>query len=343
MAHRPPHASQSKKPLARVGLAGAGMVVAFLVAPLPCRADSPTADALFREGRKAAAAADYATAAARFAESQRLDPAAGTLLNLALAEEKLGRLAAALDHAGEAGAGLDAKDSRQGLVKALKARLEPRVPRLRIKLADGAPPGTVVLRDDVELGAAALALELPTEPGQHRIVVKSPGRRDAVFTVVAEERAVRTVDVAPGAAEPAAEPSLPKDKVVVDPPASTGSPLPSSPLGAAPSRRTAGWVTLGASGILLAGSSALGVLVLQKKAVVEAHCDPSRRCDATGLEAGDAGRTLSWGATGLFAVGVVGAGVATYLLVRTETPATGAAGRWTFAAGLSSVAVSGRF
>jgi hypothetical protein len=58
-------------------------------------ADSAAAEALFREGRDAAKHGDLETACADFAESQRLDPAPGTLLNLAECEEKLGRVASA--------------------------------------------------------------------------------------------------------------------------------------------------------------------------------------------------------------------------------------------------------
>lgn len=56
------------------------------------------AESLFREGRDAVKKGDYAVACPKFAESQRLDPANGTLLNLALCEEGWGRLADARAH-----------------------------------------------------------------------------------------------------------------------------------------------------------------------------------------------------------------------------------------------------
>ncbi|NOU28880.1 MAG: hypothetical protein HOO96_13330, partial [Polyangiaceae bacterium] len=49
------------------------------------------AETLFREGRKALEAGDYAVACAKFAESQRIEPAPGTLLNLAGCEERSGK------------------------------------------------------------------------------------------------------------------------------------------------------------------------------------------------------------------------------------------------------------
>src|SRR5262245_40658607 len=56
------------------------------------------ADALFRQARKTVKSGDYALALAQFQASHRLDPAPGTLLNIADCEEHLGRLSAALRH-----------------------------------------------------------------------------------------------------------------------------------------------------------------------------------------------------------------------------------------------------
>src|SRR5258706_15138092 len=64
--------------------------------------DPATADALFRQGRQAMEAKNYADACQKFAESQKLDPAAGTAMNLATCEEKLGKLASAWQHWKEA-------------------------------------------------------------------------------------------------------------------------------------------------------------------------------------------------------------------------------------------------
>ena len=60
--------------------------------------DAAAADVLFRRAKDALAAGNVDGACASFAESQRLDPAAGTLLNLADCEEKQGKLATAWQH-----------------------------------------------------------------------------------------------------------------------------------------------------------------------------------------------------------------------------------------------------
>ena len=72
------------------------VVAALLLGATRARADATTeADALFDEGLKAMDAGDHAAACAKFGESQRLDPAAGTLLHLGNCYEKVGKTASA--------------------------------------------------------------------------------------------------------------------------------------------------------------------------------------------------------------------------------------------------------
>jgi TolA-binding protein len=60
--------------------------------------DPATAEVLFRTGRLHSLAGEYAAVCPLFAESLRLDPAPGTLLNLADCEEHIGRTATAWAH-----------------------------------------------------------------------------------------------------------------------------------------------------------------------------------------------------------------------------------------------------
>src|SRR5262245_40354409 len=80
--------------------------------------DAVAADYLFREARKASRAGNYAKACPLFAESLRLDPGAGTLMNLADCEEHLGQIASAWEHWREALDEMRGKtDKRQALAR----------------------------------------------------------------------------------------------------------------------------------------------------------------------------------------------------------------------------------
>jgi tetratricopeptide (TPR) repeat protein len=94
----------------------------------PSFADPPSdgerAEALFEEGRRALDKEDYAAACALFEERQRLDPGAGTLMNLGTCKERLGSDAEALAHFRQALALLAPGDDRIEFAQARVAELE---------------------------------------------------------------------------------------------------------------------------------------------------------------------------------------------------------------------------
>src|SRR5262245_63210105 len=100
-----------------------GGLALFLLSK-PCRAGDAGAEALFRAGREAAEKGDYASACARFEESHRLEPAAGTVFNLADCYEKRGQVASAWQRYREVKERLPAGDERvtfaEGRIKALE-------------------------------------------------------------------------------------------------------------------------------------------------------------------------------------------------------------------------------
>src|SRR5262245_59061569 len=87
------------------------VAAAFVCAlPASARAENVSAEALFRAGRAATARGDHAAACTHYRESYRLEQAPGTLLNLALCEETLGKLASAWQHYQDAVFDLSAED-----------------------------------------------------------------------------------------------------------------------------------------------------------------------------------------------------------------------------------------
>jgi hypothetical protein len=292
--------------LAKLALFSAGF--ATLLAALPAFAgDSISAEALFQAGREAAVRGDYREACAKFAESQRLDPAPGTLINLGDCKEHLGLFASAWQHYREAADRLPGDKRVEGL-KARMAAIEPRLSRLTLTLAPGAPADARVTRDAVELGAASLGVAMPIDAGDHLIVVTAPMREVKRYSLTIVEAKAQVIELSPGEATASSVAPSP-------------SPLPPAPApgSGAGSGRVAGFVigSLGIAGLVTSGVT--GVMTLQRKNAVEMAC-PHRLCPTTaGLEAAAQGKTLSLVSTVAFAAGLAGAGVGIYLVV-SSTP-----------------------
>jgi serine/threonine-protein kinase len=153
-----------------------------------------TAEQLFEEGRALLAQNKLAEACPKLAESHRLDPAVGTLLNLGECYEKAGKTASAWATYIEA----DTLARRLGQLPraqfaADRARLlGASLPRLSIDVSttrDGAKVVPVTIKRDGEVIAEpAWRTFAPIDPGEHRIEASAPG-----FHPFA-----RTISVAPG-------------------------------------------------------------------------------------------------------------------------------------------------
>jgi len=152
-------------------------VLGTLVFTAPAKAEHPAdaaaAQALFERGRSAAQQSDWQAACDAFAESERLDPGAGTLMNWATCEAHQNKVASAWGHFNDAGALLAAGDDRMPFVRAQLRGLARRLPRLTVRLSRSTPKAARVLRDGTELGAASLGLPLPVDPGAVELNVSS--------------------------------------------------------------------------------------------------------------------------------------------------------------------------
>lgn len=178
---------------------------AFLLALAMCpaaRADDhalPDADVLFQQGRHAADAGNYEVACAKFEASRRIEPAPGTVLNLADCEEARGELTRAWREFIQLADTLPDGDPRKVVALVRARNLERTMPKLRVRLTKTSE-GARVRRDDVELGEASLGLPLPVDPGRHAILVTEPGHRDQTYSVEVERGEEKDVEIGHGPA-----------------------------------------------------------------------------------------------------------------------------------------------
>ena len=156
------------------------------------------AEALFESGHEAMSKGDYDTACARFAESNRLDPAVGSLLNLAACEEKRGRLATSWQLFKRVMSDLPPGDDRYPIALRRASALRPRVPHVTLRLASDAPRQTTVKYGPVVLGQASFDVPLPFDPGEHTLLVGAPEREARSYTVVVSEGETKVLTVGPG-------------------------------------------------------------------------------------------------------------------------------------------------
>jgi hypothetical protein len=207
-------------------LTGATIVVALARASIARADDITTADALFAEANKLAAAGNYGAACPKLAESQRLEPAVGTQFNLADCYEHLGRTATAfalftdVAHIARAAG----KFERERLAKERAAALEPNLPRVRITVVAPAP-GLELNIDDLSIARdrwseGAGQEGIPIDPGDHRISATAPSRTGWERPLVATASATTNITV-PELVDPT--PRAPVDGSRPRPPAQTSS------------------------------------------------------------------------------------------------------------------------
>lgn len=164
------------------------MTLALLAPALAVAQNKPSednvarADKLFREAQ-ALQESDLNAACVKFEESYSLNPhALGTLLNVALCDEKLGRIASALekfmlarDIAAEqlASGEKDVAAHKKAAIAHITA-LGPRIPHVTIEFVPPVLPETTIVIDGRAYTKDKLA-KLPVDPGSHEVVVSAPG------------------------------------------------------------------------------------------------------------------------------------------------------------------------
>jgi hypothetical protein len=290
-----------RRMLSSVKFRRAVLVACLLAASVHAAPRDPVAaEELFLAGRAAMESGDLAAACKRFEESQRLDPAAGTLINWAECLSRKGSLVASMLKWSEAFDTLPPFDERRAAAEERIAALRLRVPRLDVRLAPSSPPGAMIARDGVPIDAAALGLGIPVDPGVHRITVAAPGRTTSEVVVNLAEGERRSISVSAGQVVPA------KASVAAVPPAPESD---ATPVGA--------WIVGGIGAASVLTGATFGVLAIVEKGRMEDQCENvsgTKQCSEAGVESAHSGDTYATVANVLVPIGIVGLGVGAYWL-----------------------------
>lgn len=276
------------------------IALAMVALPMVARADDTdrlaTATSLFEEGQRLVQADRASEACPMFEESYRLEPANGTLINLADCYERVGKTASAWLRFKESAekSARDGQDERALVARQRVDALEPRLTRLRI-VVTAEVAGLVVERDGVPLTATTRSIAVPIDPGPHDVRAHAPGYKawERRFEATGEGR---TIELALPALEPLSRAPRP---VPVEP--TKGDDAPSL------LQRDLGIATLVVGSIAAVVGVSLGVAA--KARADAADCDGDNFCSQDGLSERDAAVTLGNVGTGVGIAGAVVAGV----------------------------------
>lgn len=251
------------------------------------------AEELFLEGRALLDEGRNDEACAKFEASIRLDPdAAGTLLNIGLCHERLGKTATALGwfrraqfRAAEMG-----MTDYENVAKNHTFMLAVRVPTLKI-IVDTTPTGSAVFVDDTEIKDVDLG-KVEVDPGTHTIDFRVPGRETLKRQISIKDGEQLDVTLTPPTPAPVAPPPVVTTTITVE--VDRGAP-----------RRRLAYI-LGGAGLALWGGSLAVTLVAKGNQDASEHPEDLR----------DAQRLARFGGTGLFIAGSAAIAGAVYFYLK---------------------------
>jgi hypothetical protein len=325
----------------RAPIAFAEALIPLLLATGAARAADPSggpddaskaasAQALFDDGVKLMEAGRFGEACPKLAASERLDPGAGTLLNLGTCYEKNGQTASAWATFAEAesAAGAAGHKDWAGHAHARVIALEPRLQRLIIAVPKEATvAGLQVTRDGVDVDSSTWGVALPLDPGTHEIRVTAPNKVAWTTSVEIRPEAVgslSTVSV-PALQDVAQAPTPP-------PPAGASAAAPAQAPQATfwTTQRIIGASIAGAGLVFVGVGSGVGLAAKSKYDDARASDCPGHgtECNAAGVQQGQDAYGMATAATAMFVGGAVAFAVGAVVFAvpfSSEEPARGSA------------------
>jgi tetratricopeptide (TPR) repeat protein len=275
--------------------------------------DTAAAEALFTQGRSLMADKKFDAACAKFAASQRLDPAPGTLLNLAGCYEAAGKTASAWAAYREAESAAS-RSQRTDWERTARERAEALAPRLSmltvIVPAASRPPGLAVERGGQPVAPEVFGEPVPVDPGLITLSASAPGMRPWSMRVDVAAEAGRAVVTVPAFEE--------ENALAPNAPAGVA---PDEPREGSGSRTSWTVLALGVGGAGLAAGTIFGLLAKSTyDTAIDADCrGRTTTCNAAGVDHVSDARTQAALSTAFFVGGALA--VATGAVLWAATPA----------------------
>lgn len=316
--------------------------VGVLSLSVPARAQSEgtaaAAESLFQEGRKLMDAKRYGEACPKFAASQKMAPAIGTLLNLADCYEKNNQLASAWARFHEAIALAQrlGRTAREQTARERADKLEPRLIKLTILSRTA---GVEVKLDGAPIDSAAMATPIPVDPGRHSVEATAKGKKPFTkdFEVTEKSRSP-SVEIPVLEDEPRAE--VRDDRTDPKKDKKTSTPDESKKW---PAQKTLGLVIAGVGVVGLGVGGIFGLRTRSQWSEAVEHCT-GNECDQDGFDLANSARTSGNISTVAVIAGgafLVGGGI--LFFTAPKTPKSTAASTLRVGLGPGSLLLGGQF
>jgi hypothetical protein len=231
--------------------------------------DTALAEELYQQGKRLMNEGRHAEACPKLAESQRLAPAMGTLLTLAVCHEGAGKLASAWAEFTDVlpAARRANRPDRAQYAEQRIAAIAPRLSRLKVVVSPEAQvPGLVVELNGNALNTATLGVAAPVDGGQYTVSASAPGKEKwAQQITVKPEKDQQVVNVPPLQTSTPAAAETPPAAPAAAPPSSAA---PESANVANVGAETHGptrvpfYVAVGATAALTTAAAVTGVIAL---------------------------------------------------------------------------------
>jgi hypothetical protein len=275
--------------------------------------DKVAAEALFEEGRRLVAASNFADACPKFADSERLDPSPGTLLNLANCYEKLGRSASAWATYREAASAANAANRADYVATAQRhaEALAPTLARLTVTVPQ-AVDGLQVTRDGAPVGRGEWGVAIPIDAGTHKLEATAPGYKSWSSSVEVQQDGAQAAVTIPALEALPVEPTPPP--LPTPAPGPPPPPVPVSEGNSGGGQRVVGLIIGGVGVVGLALGGAFALTAKSQYNTSLGSCQPNNPdlCNSTGVSQRNTARSdgnIASVAVGVGAAALVGGAV----------------------------------